>query len=118
MYDDYLDEFMPSKDMRDYLKNVSLSILDVARIIYGSPLPVHEKFVALTEYYEKCVDKTSKYLSDEIMRMIYCIVRSQNIRYKDGIFTLEIYSYNEITNYSDSVFISLYTNYMKSVYLE
>lgn len=46
MYEKYIDEFMPSKDMRDYLKTQELTPNQIAELIYKSPISIDKKLSA------------------------------------------------------------------------
>ena len=76
MYEKYLDKFMPSKDMRKYLKNENLNVLNIADIIYGSPCPVDEKIFALKECRESYTNGVDEYTINCIDSMISCIEKA------------------------------------------
>ena len=47
MYDEYLDEFMPSFEMKEYLKHRAITPENIIQIIYYSPFNIKRKLTAL-----------------------------------------------------------------------
>lgn len=116
MYEKFLDKFMPSKDMREYLKNENLNVYDMARIIYGSPCPVDEKLVALNECYESFTDGSDEYTLCSIKGMIECIEKALQIKDEEGIYLLEMCVYDDLIRYhTDRSLKSLYCKYDEAI---
>ncbi len=115
MFDDFLDKFMPSKDMREYLKNENLNVYDIARIVYGSPYPVNEKYIALKKCHESYTDGSDEYIISCINGMIGCIEKALKIKEEEGIFSLEMCIYDEFRYHTDRSFESLYHSYDEAI---
>ncbi len=115
MYEKFIDKFMPSKDMREYLKKVNLKVSDIARIIYGSPRPVDEKLIALKECCESFSDGTDEYALNCIKGMISCIEKALQIKDEEGIYSMEQCIYDEFRYHTDRYFESLYCNYDEAI---
>lgn len=115
MYEKFLEKFMPSKDMREYLKNENLNVYDMARIIYGSPCPVDEKLVALNECYESFTDGSDEYTISCIKGMVGCIEKALQIKDEEGIYSLEMCIYDQFRYHTDRTLESLYCKYDEAV---
>ena len=115
MYEKFLEKFMPSKDMREYLKSKNLSVYDISRLIYGSPSPVEEKLSALIECYESYTDGSDKYTKKCIDRMISIIEKALQMKDEEGIFSLEMCTYDEFRYEMESSFESLFCRYDEAI---
>ena len=61
MYEKYIDEFMPSKDMREYLKTQVLNGYEIASLIFKSPKPINEKLNYLESLIKENVNDNLHY---------------------------------------------------------
>lgn len=56
-YKKYIDEFMPSDEMRNYLKTQELTPYQIASLIFNSPYSIDEKEIAFNSLLEGTDDK-------------------------------------------------------------
>lgn len=137
MYEEILNKFMPSKYIRDYLKNVGISLgADyIEDIIYYSPCSIDIKLKSLKEIKDLVYDdETNKiYVDEGNSKNVYCefchqdridnytemvnvlteAIRLMNL---DSVFTIELYrSSGEPDSYGG--FIGIAGNYDNAVNL-
>lgn len=89
MYECYLDRFVPSKVMREYLKDIELKYWQMADIIYKAPVDVKKKLEAIREVSQ------NKDLYECGSRSYRVVLMTKNIESalaainKKGFYTLE-----------------------------
>ena len=86
MFEEYFDEFVPSVELREYLKNEDLDTDKVSDVIYHSPNSLEKKYIALRqlEKEETCNEDShcTVYLNS--------IKKAMELIENDGVFSLEI----------------------------
>ena len=111
MFDKYLDKFMPSKDIREYLKRIysKSNAWDIMRIIWFADATIQDKLAALKELEQETTpeerDESDTYYLDKISNMTQAIEYALDILKNDnGVYTLE-------TSYYDSAFKETYSEF-------
>lgn len=105
MYEKYIDEFMPSKDMRDYLKTQELTPNQIAELIYKSPTPIDKKLSA----FKSLKDETdNEELIELCQAAIELINKANDIMQSEGVFCVHSYG---ISNADDPFYDGLFSDY-------
>ena len=97
-YGNIIDQFMPSEDMRDYLKNDELGMMDLVWLICGAPAPVWKKINALKEVRNESMLAADDYVKDTCDEAINDMSEAMSLidnKEDDIIFTLEDCWYDE-----------------------
>ena len=134
MYSEILDKIIPSKDIREHLKNGGLenSVDYIEEIIFSAPIPIKEKYDLITQLYEDIRKKDNKleYASDEAeeyvdYRYAYRIERYENFiailnialeqQQKKGIFVVENGDYDWDRNDVDYSFECIFETYDEAI---
>lgn len=105
MYEKYIDEFMPSKDMRDYLKTQELTPNQIAELIYKSPKSIDKKLSAFKLLMNETDNEELIELCQVAIELIY---KANDIMLAEGVFC--VYSYG-ISNADDPFYDGLFSNY-------
>lgn len=118
MYDKFIDKFMPSNDMREYLKTVEdLELWRLLDIIWHADTPVQDKLDALKE-----LDKDPNIQPDEdsyyrqtpkslIAQLEYAL----GILKTDGVYVLKIAYYDSETKNSEEDDSGLYSTFEEAL---
>ena len=105
MYEKYIDEFMPSKDMRDYLKTQELTPNQIAELIYKSPTPIDKKLAAFKSLKDETDNEELIELCQVAIELIY---KANDIMLAEGVFCVHSYG---ISNADDPFYDGLFSNY-------
>lgn len=105
MYEKYIDEFMPSKDMRDYLKTQELTPNQIAELIYKSPTPIDKKLSAFKSLKDETDNEELIELCQVAIELIY---KANDIMLAEGVFCVHSYG---ISNADDPFYDGLFSNY-------
>ena len=111
----YIEKFLSSQDMRNYLKMADISILDIAQIIYGASCSVDEKNSAIKDLLDEHQDDIDEYSRLRIEVMIDNIEKAIKAKGEEGIYSLETCFYEEKEKCSNSVFEFLYLTYEEAI---
>lgn len=104
MYEKYIDKFMPSKDMRDYLKTEILKPNQIAELIYKSPTLIDKKLSA----FKMLMNETDNEELIELCQIaIELINKAMDIMLAKGVFC--VHSYDNISN--NFLFDGLFSTY-------
>jgi hypothetical protein len=118
MYDKFIDKFMPSKDMREYLKTfIEIPFCHIKNIIYHSDKSIQVKLEALKELEKEIpAEDQDDYDIQAMHESIASIEYALEILKNDvGVYTLEIGYYDTKINDSDSKFESLYSTFEEAL---
>ena len=88
-YTELLDEFMPSREMAEFLKKPGISISNIADIIYSSPCPLDKKLTGLKKLsiiLEESLETILKAKCDELIGNIESALALID---SEGVFTIE-----------------------------
>ncbi len=111
MYDKYLDQFIPSKEMADYLKTVERMSSNLAEIIFFSASPLMEKYEALKEVGPSILASGNEYAIRDYKDFIMSIEMAIDLRDAEGVFTIEPQYFTENTTEADSEFTGVFATY-------
>jgi hypothetical protein len=89
MYDEYIEKFMPSKEMREYLKKVKLVPWQLSEMIYFSPNPINDKLNAMKKLLEQARIERNTELIEETKICVRNMEDALNLLVVDGIFTID-----------------------------
>lgn len=107
MYDKYIDEFMPSEELRVWLKTQELRPWEITNLIFFSPVPLTKKKPALQALLKEALVMNNKELADECSTFLHDLDLAEKILAEDGVFTIESYGYDsdkdDSSNYLASV---------------
>ena len=92
-YPDLIEEFMPSEEMREYLKNVELIYWQIVQLVYFSPVCMDRKKKALEQLIEIAEDERDGELKSEAQLYLKNIEDSEKERIGEGVFTVELGRY-------------------------
>lgn len=104
MYREFIDEFVLSPSMRQYLKTVDLSVEQITQLIYFSPVLLQQKkqaFYRLRDLAEKNQDEI---LKKECHRYISNMEEALSYLRVNGIISVESNIADEMMNEADSHF--------------
>ena len=102
MYREFIDEFVLSPSMRQYLKTVDLSVEQITQLIYFSPVLLQQKkqaFYRLRDLAEKNQDEI---LKKECHRYISNMEEALSYLRVNGIISVESNIADEMMNEADS----------------
>ena len=88
MYDKYIDEFMPSKNMSEYLKTQELTPKQITSLIFNSPKSIECKLNYLESLIKESVNDNLHYWCDQYINTIKF---AKEHLHSDGVF--DVYSY-------------------------
>lgn len=111
MFDKYIDEFISSLEMKEFLKTPCHSFDTIADIIIYSPASIERKKRALKDLLEEIKFCDNQSLIEKCKIYLKSIEEALNLIEVDGVFSVEICSYNDRTGDSDYGFDGLYNNY-------
>ncbi|MCR5339375.1 MAG: hypothetical protein K6E75_12555 [Lachnospiraceae bacterium] len=111
----YIEKFLPSRDMKEYLKNAELNIYEVARIIYCSPYAVAEKLCAIEELYENNHASFDDNLARSVKSLVDCMEKALLAKEEDGVYSLETFFYEGKEENPGSIYEFLYSSYDEAV---
>ena len=104
MYREFIDKFVLSPSMRQYLKTVDLSVEQITQLIYFSPVLLQQKkqaFYRLRDLAEKNQDEI---LKKECHRYISNMEEALSYLRVNGIISVESNIADEMMNEADSHF--------------
>ena len=93
-YPKLIEEFMPSEEMKEYLKNVKLEYWQIVQLVYLSPTTITKKKKALE--YLICIaeQEHDEALKSECQLYLRNIEDSAKERAGEGVFTVKLGRYN------------------------
>lgn len=112
MFDKYLDEFMPSLELREYLKKIDVMDSQIANIIYYAMAPLEAKRDALSQIEKMDISKERKEVYGfwhNYRRTIEEVLSLRNV--EDAIFIVYVYSIYGDSNESDEWMQGVYSSY-------
>ena len=111
MFDKYIDEFIPSAEMKEYLKGSHRSVDTIAEIIYYSPAPVERKRMALTGLIEELNPESDAELIFNSEAYLKTIDEAERLLKAEGVFSVEVCAYDEERGETDYEFDGLFNNF-------
>jgi len=112
MFDSYLDEFMPSVEMREHLKHSDKDVSNIAEIIYYSPYPIDKKYKSLCTLREEIArNENDEFLQRECQDFIKAIELAEELKSAEGVFICESNTYNEEERCCESVYESVHATF-------
>lgn len=111
MREKYIEEFIPSEDMREYLKIPHQNVDTIAEIIYYSPAPVERKKIALTELLKELDSKTDEDMIFNTKAYLKTIEEAERLIEVEGVFSIEMVEYDENKGDSNYEFNGLFNNF-------
>ncbi|MBQ0027515.1 MAG: hypothetical protein KBS96_02815 [Lachnospiraceae bacterium] len=111
MFDKFIDEFISSDEMKEYLKMPHRSVDTIAEIIYYSPAPIERKKLALMELLENLNQEDDWELIENSKVYLSAIQEALELIDADGVFSIEQCSYNEKDGDSDCWFDGLFNKF-------
>ena len=111
MYDKYLDQFVPSKEMADYLKTYDHTISGIGKIIFYSARPIMEKYEALKEVGPSILASGYEYDIEDYNNFIKSIEMALEFKDAEGVFTVEVHFFDDETTKDDCNFESVCASY-------
>lgn len=95
MYEKYIDEFVFSEEMREYLKKTELPADKITDLIYYSPKPLAAKLKALEELQILAATKHDNELLEHANRCVRNIDDAYALLHTEGVFTIEECYYDD-----------------------
>lgn len=95
MYDEYLEQFMPSIEIRQYLKGKELRTWAVTEMIYYSPVSIEKKKAAFYSLYETAKNNDNAELAKQCKMYIDNIELFLDMLAQDGVFSVSLCRYDE-----------------------
>lgn len=112
MFDKYLDEFMPSLELRTYLKKADITDRQIANIIYYAIAPVEAKRDALCQIEKMDIPEERKELGAFWLNYRRSIEEALSLRNaKDAIYIVYKNSIYGDNNESDECMYGVYSSY-------
>ena len=111
MYDKYIDEFVPSKEMAEYLKSNPKWVANIADVIYYSPSLLERKYDALKELKPEVQGSGDERLISDCDSFIEEIEIAHKLRDAEGVFTVEPVDFDPETTKSEDYFDGVYANF-------
>ena len=111
MFDKYIDEFVPSVEMKEYLKGSHRSVDTIAEIIYYSPAPIERKRMALTGLIEELNPESDAELIFNSEAYLKTIDEAERLLKAEGVFSVEVCAYDEERGETDYEFDGLFNNF-------
>ncbi len=118
MYDKFIDRFMPSNDMREYLKTVEdLELWRLLDIIWHADAPVQDKLDALKELEKdpNIQPDEDSYYRDTPKSLIAQLEYALDILKTDGVYVLNIAYYDSETKNSEEDYKGLYSTFEEAL---
>ena len=110
-YPDLIEAFMPSEEMREYLKNVELGDWQIVQLVYFSPVCMDRKKKALEQLIEIAEDERDDELKSECQLYLRNIEDSEKERIGEGVFTVELGNYDSLAKDTSTDFYTVCTTY-------
>lgn len=95
MNEEYLDQFMPSAEMREYLKEKEIRVWNFINMIYYSPVSIEKKKEAFYTLYENAQKDNNTELAEESKACIDSIEAFLELLAYEGVFSVSLCCYNE-----------------------
>lgn len=111
MRDKYIEEFILSDEMIVYLKQTNHSIDKEADIIYHAPASLKRKKIALSELLDEAKKNGEQELIDDCEIYLRAIYEAERLMAAEGVFSVEISSYDAEKGDSDYEFDGLFNNF-------
>lgn len=110
-YPDLIEEFMPSEEMSEYLKNVELGDWQIVQLVYFSPTCIGRKKKALEQLSEIADNVHDDELQAECQLYLSNIEDSEKVRIGEGVFTVKLGRYDPEEKDSSIEFYTVCTTY-------
>lgn len=104
MYREFIDEFVLSPDMQQYLKTVDLSVEQITQLIYFSPVLLQQKKHAFHRLQDLAEKNQDEILKKECHRYISNMEEALSYLHVPGIFSVESNIADEMMSEADSHF--------------
>lgn len=111
MRDKYIEEFILSDEMIAFLKQTNHSIDEEADIIYHAPASLKRKKIALSELLDEAKEDGIQELIDDCEIYLKAIHEAERLMDAEGVFSVEINSYDAEKGDSDYEFDGLFNNF-------
>lgn len=111
MYEKYIDKFVSSREMRDYLKTVELAPGKLVDLIYYAPCALTDKLEALEELLVQAGCKNNEELTRYAGRCVRNIKDALALLDAEGIFSVEPGYYNDEIWQASVYFETICTTY-------
>lgn len=95
MYDEYLEQFMPSIEIREYLKGKELRTWAITEMIYYSPVAIEKKKAAFYSLYETAKSNDNPELAKQCKVYIDNIEAFLELLAQEGVFSVSLCYYDE-----------------------
>lgn len=107
MYDEFIDQFIQSGYLSEYLKSQEISGRRIADIIYYAPNPIHEKQLAFGKLAILADKHGDKGLRRFAAKYYVYIKHAMELLWTDGVFSVESESFCESGGMPDTTFETL-----------
>lgn len=111
MYEKYIEKFMPSREMQDYLKTEELSPQKLTELIYYAPCTLTDKLGALEELPEQTDCENKEELALYAGRCVRNIKDALTLLDAEGIFSIEPGYYSDETKQTSIYFDTICATY-------
>ena len=111
MYTGYIDKCVPSKLMRNYLKEIELDYWRVTDVIMQSPVSIDIKLEELLKVKKDAEEKNERELIEECDVGIRNIEIAKSYLEAEGVFTIEVYEFDDEKKDNDCYFECVSANF-------
>jgi len=111
MLDRYIAEFVASNEMKEFLKQTNHSVDNEADTIYHAPAPLEKKKNALMQLLKEAKDSSDLNLIEGCELYLKAISEAERLMNADGVYSVEIVSYDDKEGESDYEFDGLFNNF-------
>lgn len=114
-YPDIIDEFMPSPEMKAYLKDEELSPYEICRMVFFAPMVMEKKYDGLKRLLKLGETEKDKNLIEECVLYIRNIEDAYREYENDGVYTVEIGDFSDNAKDTEMNLDSVYSSYESAV---
>lgn len=111
MFDQYLDEFIQSEEMREYLKTAHEVTDKIADIIFHAPASMQRKKEALDALRKEPENSDDRKLNEDCNMYLNAIITAEKLMDDEGVFSVESRSYDEETSTVEYEFDGIFAKY-------
>lgn len=111
MFEQYLDEFIQSEEMREYLKTAHEVTVKIADIIFHAPASMQRKKEALEALRNETENIGDRKLNEDCNMYLNAIITAEKIMYDEGVFSVESRNYDEKTSAVEYEFDGIFAKY-------
>lgn len=111
MFEEYVDEFVISKEMQEFLKKPHDSVDNIADVIYYAPRSLKHKKEALLRLLEEIKSTENHAMVDDCEMYLKSINEAERLIDEDGVFSVEICRYENKKGDNNYDFDGLFNSY-------